>query len=52
MLFFLLVVLRILLRRFAADGDSEYVAEIFLRQIIELKRKSKEKLEHFTKRGS
>jgi hypothetical protein len=39
LLLFLIVVLRILLRRVAADMDLEYVAEVFLRQSIELERK-------------
>jgi hypothetical protein len=32
-LLLLLIVLRIFLRRFAADGDSKYAAEIFLRKV-------------------
>jgi hypothetical protein len=39
LLLFLFVILRILLRRFAANGNSEYVAEVFLRQSIELEKK-------------
>jgi hypothetical protein len=41
LLLFLIIVLRILLCRFAADGDSEYGAEILLRQRIELERKTR-----------
>jgi hypothetical protein len=43
LLLFLIFVLRILLRRFAADGDSEHGAEILLHQRIELERKTRER---------